>query len=114
MPLHRTNIAFEHANIGSERRNISHADTRAAVEPRDIAVLRGLRHVVHCGGDLDGFNLSYAVTPGSFEDIVRWVVPELQRRGVYPTDYESGTLRQKLHGRGDRLPAEHRGAGYRV
>jgi FMN-dependent oxidoreductase (nitrilotriacetate monooxygenase family) len=64
--------------------------------------------------DVDGFNLAYAITPGSFEDVVTWVVPELQKRGVYPTEYADGTLRQKLHGRGDRLPEEHRGAGYRV
>jgi FMN-dependent oxidoreductase (nitrilotriacetate monooxygenase family) len=64
--------------------------------------------------DVDGFNLAYAITPGTFEDVVTWVVPELQKRGVYPTEYTEGTLRQKLHGRGDRLPDEHRGANYRV
>lgn len=64
--------------------------------------------------DLDGFNLAYAITPGTFEDVVRWVIPELQRRGVYPTEYEPGTLRQKLHGRGDRLPDEHHGAEYKL
>ncbi len=64
--------------------------------------------------DVDGFNLAYAITPGTFEDVVNFVVPELQRRGSYPTEYAEGTLRQKLHGRGDRLPDEHRGANYRV
>ncbi|GAA3877151.1 LLM class flavin-dependent oxidoreductase [Leifsonia kafniensis] len=64
--------------------------------------------------DVDGFNLAYAITPGTFEDVVEFVIPELQRRGAYPTEYIEGTLRQKLHGRGDRLPAEHRGASYRV
>ena len=64
--------------------------------------------------DVDGFNLAYAITPGTFEDVVNFVVPELQKRGSYPTEYEEGTLRQKLHGRGDRLPDEHRGANYRV
>jgi len=64
--------------------------------------------------DVDGFNLAYAITPGTFEDVVNWVVPELQRRGSYPTEYETGTLRHKLHGRGDRLPDEHRGANYRI
>jgi FMN-dependent oxidoreductase (nitrilotriacetate monooxygenase family) len=64
--------------------------------------------------DVDGFNLAYAITPGTFEDVVEFVVPELQRRGAYPTEYVDGTLRQKLHGRGDRLPPEHRGASYRV
>ncbi|MFO7690688.1 MAG: 5,10-methylene tetrahydromethanopterin reductase, partial [Cryobacterium sp.] len=64
--------------------------------------------------DVDGFNIAYAITPGTFEDVVTWVVPELQKRGVYPTEYAEGTLRHKLHGRGDRLPEEHRGANYRV
>ncbi|MEJ2866902.1 LLM class flavin-dependent oxidoreductase [Actinomycetospora sp. OC33-EN08] len=63
--------------------------------------------------DVDGFNLPYAVTPGTFSDVVEHLVPELQRRGVYPTSYEPGTLRRKLFGRGDRLPDEHRGASYR-
>lgn len=62
--------------------------------------------------DVDGFNLSYAVTPGTFEDIVNLVVPELQRRGLYATEYEQGTLRQKLHGKGDRVAPTHRAARY--
>ncbi|AWB90270.1 5,10-methylene tetrahydromethanopterin reductase [Salinibacterium hongtaonis] len=64
--------------------------------------------------DVDGFNLAYAVTPGTFEDIVEHVIPVLQARGVYPTEYAKGTLRNKLHGRGDRLPAEHKGASFKV
>ncbi|WP_336659507.1 LLM class flavin-dependent oxidoreductase [Leucobacter sp. USHLN153] len=63
---------------------------------------------------IDGFNLAYAVTPGTFEDVVEHVVPELQRRGVYPTEYAPGTLRNKLFGAGDRLPDDHHGAQYRV
>ena len=31
--------------------------------------------------DIDGFNLAYAVSPETFEDVVDLVVPELQRRG---------------------------------
>ncbi|HAQ59934.1 MAG TPA: 5,10-methylene tetrahydromethanopterin reductase [Microbacterium sp.] len=64
--------------------------------------------------DVDGFNLAYAITPGTFEDIVRYVIPELRARGAYPTAYAEGTLRQKLHGKGDRLAAEHKGASYRT
>jgi FMN-dependent oxidoreductase (nitrilotriacetate monooxygenase family) len=64
--------------------------------------------------DVDGFNLAYAITPGTFEDIVEFVVPELQARGVYPSEYVEGTLRHKLHGKGDRLPEDHRGARYRI
>lgn len=63
--------------------------------------------------DVDGFNLAYAITPGTFEDIVEHVIPILRERGVYPTEYQPGTLRQKLHGQGDRLPNDHKGAGYR-
>jgi FMN-dependent oxidoreductase (nitrilotriacetate monooxygenase family) len=63
--------------------------------------------------DVDGFNLPYAITPGTFADVVDHLVPELQRRGVYPTEYAPGTLRQKLLGQGDRLPGEHRGASHR-
>ncbi len=64
--------------------------------------------------DVDGFNLAYAITPGSFEDIVRHVIPVLTERGVYPTEYVPGTLRNALFGAGDRLPSEHRGARYRL
>lgn len=64
--------------------------------------------------DVDGFNLAYAITPGSFEDVVTHVVPVLQERGAYPTAYADGTLRHKLFGQGDRLPDEHRGTRYRL
>jgi len=64
--------------------------------------------------DVDGFNLAYAITPGSFEDVVRHVIPVLTARGVYPAEYTPGTLRNALFGAGDRLPAEHRGARYRL
>ena len=39
--------------------------------------------------DVDGFNLAYAITPGMFEDVVGYLVPELERRGVYPQAYRS-------------------------
>ena len=63
--------------------------------------------------DVDGFNLAYAVTPETFEDVANLLVPELQRRGVYQTSYAAGTLREKLFAAGARLPATHPGAGYR-
>ena len=63
--------------------------------------------------DVDGFNLAYAVTHETFEDIVNFLVPELQRRGVYPTAYREGTLREKLFGAGPYLPENHPAARYR-
>jgi FMN-dependent oxidoreductase (nitrilotriacetate monooxygenase family) len=63
--------------------------------------------------DVDGFNLAYAITPGTFEDIVGYLVPELQRRGAYPTSYRPGTLREKLFGDGPYLKAPHPAARFR-
>ncbi|MDQ0561164.1 FMN-dependent oxidoreductase (nitrilotriacetate monooxygenase family) [Rhizobium mesoamericanum] len=62
---------------------------------------------------VDGFNIAYAVTPGSFEDVVEHVVPQLQKRGAYPTAYRAGTLREKLFGNGPYLPATHPANAYR-
>ncbi|MBV9945594.1 MAG: LLM class flavin-dependent oxidoreductase [Myxococcales bacterium] len=62
---------------------------------------------------VDGFNLAYAVTPGSFEDFVDGVVPVLQQRGLTQREYEGGTLREKIYGRGQRrLLARHPAARY--
>lgn len=60
--------------------------------------------------DIDGFNLAYAVTPGTFVDLVDLVVPELQRRGAVRTEYEGTTLRENLYGAGQqRLREDHPG-----
>lgn len=63
--------------------------------------------------DTDGFNLAYAVAHETFEDIVEYLVPELQKRGVYQTEYKSGTLRNKLFGDGDLLATNHPANQYR-
>jgi FMN-dependent oxidoreductase (nitrilotriacetate monooxygenase family) len=64
--------------------------------------------------DLDGFNLRQFLTPGTAEDFIEYVVPELQRRGLYRTRYEESTFRERLFGAGNaRLFDEHRGARYR-
>lgn len=64
--------------------------------------------------DLDGFNLQQFLTPGTAEDFIALVVPELQKRGLYRTAYEQGTLRERLFGQGNaRLPERHHGARYR-
>ncbi|MDC6271170.1 LLM class flavin-dependent oxidoreductase [Acetobacter pasteurianus] len=49
---------------------------------------------------IDGFNFTYAVTPGTFEDIVDLLVPELQRRGLVWKDYpkEGLSFRENLYG----------------
>lgn len=34
-------------------------------------------------GGVDGFNLTHIVNPGSFEDMIQFLLPELQRRGLF-------------------------------
>ena len=47
-------------------------------------------------GAADGFNLMPPSLPGSLEDFIELVIPELQRRGRFRTRYESATLRGNL------------------
>ena len=65
--------------------------------------------------DIDGFNLAYAITPGTFEDFIEYIVPELQARGRYWNDYdESTTVRERLYGVGHkRVRDDHPAARYR-
>ncbi|AXY57626.1 LLM class flavin-dependent oxidoreductase [Acinetobacter chinensis] len=62
---------------------------------------------------VDGFNLAYILAHQTFEDVVDYIVPELQNRGVYQKEYQPGTLREKLFGQGDLLNNQHRGASFR-
>jgi FMN-dependent oxidoreductase (nitrilotriacetate monooxygenase family) len=48
------------------------------------------------GGACDGFVIAATHSPGAYEDVVRLVVPELQRRGVFRTRYTGSTLREHL------------------
>jgi FMN-dependent oxidoreductase (nitrilotriacetate monooxygenase family) len=64
---------------------------------------------------IDGVNVTYFTTPGSFEDFIDGVIPVLQERGLAQREYEPGTLREKLtDGRaGPRLKETHPGATVR-
>ena len=64
------------------------------------------------GMGVDGFNLTYSVTPGTFVDFIDAVVPVLQARGLVQREYTPGPLRQKIFG-DPKLPERHVGAGYR-
>ena len=44
----------------------------------------------------DGFNIMFPFLPSGMDDFVDKVVPELQRRGLYRTEYEGKTLRENL------------------
>lgn len=65
-------------------------------------------------GEIDGFNLTRTVVPECWHDFIRFVVPALQARDRYKTAYAEGTLRRRLFGGGDRLPARHAGVSSHV
>ena len=47
-------------------------------------------------GACDGFNIMPPYLPGALDDFVDLVVPELQRRGLFHTEYSGGSLRESL------------------
>ncbi|KAJ5505295.1 Nitrilotriacetate monooxygenase component A/pristinamycin IIA synthase subunit A [Penicillium expansum] len=67
--------------------------------------------------DVDGFNLAYAIKPGSFKDIIDLLIPELRKRGLFWDDYAvpKGTYRENLYGQpGQSGPrADHPASKYR-
>jgi len=47
-------------------------------------------------GAADGFNIMFPSAPDGINDFVDLVVPELQRRGLFRTEYEGRTFRENL------------------
>ena len=62
---------------------------------------------------VDGVNLIYSTTPGTFVDFIDYVAPVLQGRGLMQNEYSPGTFRQKLFGAGPYLPDRHVARSYR-
>ena len=48
-------------------------------------------------GVADGFNLMPPTLPYSLEDFVKFIIPELQRRGLYREYYSGNTFREYLN-----------------
>jgi FMN-dependent oxidoreductase (nitrilotriacetate monooxygenase family) len=44
----------------------------------------------------DGFTVNFPYLPGGLDDFCLKVVPELQRRGIFRTEYQGATLRENL------------------
>ncbi|PVH70357.1 bacterial luciferase-like protein, partial [Cadophora sp. DSE1049] len=67
--------------------------------------------------DVDGFNIAYAITPGSFGDVIELLLPELKKRGLFWYGYEvpGGTYRENLYATEGQsgLPVNHPAHGYR-
>jgi alkanesulfonate monooxygenase SsuD/methylene tetrahydromethanopterin reductase-like flavin-dependent oxidoreductase (luciferase family) len=62
--------------------------------------------------DLDGFNVARIVAHETFENVIDMVIPILQDRGRYKTEYAPGTFREKLFGT-DRIPETHLAGTFR-
>ena len=48
------------------------------------------------GHACDGFVIAATHVPGTYEDFARFVIPELQRRGLFRTEFAGRTLRENL------------------
>ena len=58
-------------------------------------------------GAADGFNICPPALPIGLQEFAASVIPELQRRGLFRTEYEGATLRANL---GLRTPANRHAA----
>ncbi|CAG8973716.1 hypothetical protein HYALB_00006988, partial [Hymenoscyphus albidus] len=76
------------------------AHPRAIGSPQTVADI--LQNWIDVAG-VDGFNLAYAVSPGTFEDMIQWLWPELRRRDVFWEEYEKvgGSMRENFSGDGE-------------
>lgn len=69
--------------------------------------------------DIDGFNVAYVATPGTFEEVVDLLIPELRKRGLYAAAQASDegeplTAREKVYGKGQKgLRDDHAGSKYK-
>ncbi len=68
-------------------------------------VVDHLEELQHHG--INGLLVLCITRPGSLQDFATYIAPELKRRGMMQEEYGPGTLRQKLFGGGDQLPADH-------
>ncbi|GAB2600825.1 putative oxygenase [Paractinoplanes abujensis] len=86
----------------AEERNLSIRDLVVEVTPRHNGFVGTPGQIADEwaryleAGAVDGFNLLPQLLPGTIEDVVDRLVPELQERGIYRTAYEGETLRENL------------------
>jgi FMN-dependent oxidoreductase (nitrilotriacetate monooxygenase family) len=102
----RRRVLQELANGGAHPRAIGSPQTAADT----------LQKFINEAG-IDGFNLSYAISPGNFEDMIKYLWPELRKRGVFWDDYEKEGISMRESylgdGKGPRLRDEHPSVSYR-
>jgi FMN-dependent oxidoreductase (nitrilotriacetate monooxygenase family) len=75
------------------RRGLLHDGNTVVGDAKDVADdMERWFHEPAC----DGFVIGPTHQPGAFEDFVKFVVPELQKRGIYRKEYTGSTLRDHL------------------
>lgn len=77
----------------AKRATVSRASFSMAGTPEQVA---DMMEDWFRAGAADGFSLSPNYLPGGLEDFVDQVVPILQKRGLFRTDYQGATLRENL------------------
>ncbi|TLD19540.1 putative xenobiotic compound monooxygenase [Venturia nashicola] len=63
--------------------------------------------------DVDGFNIAYAIKPGSFVDVIELLLPELRKRGLFHNEYavDGGTYRENIYAtKGQKVPRKDHAA----
>jgi FMN-dependent oxidoreductase (nitrilotriacetate monooxygenase family) len=106
-------LSGEVVGISSFRKNIADIATKENLTIRQTyeRVLPSMGHTVFKGtatqvadqiedwftsGACDGFNLGGPVAPIGLQSIVDLLIPELQRRGLFRTEYTGSTLRENM------------------
>ncbi|KAH3671469.1 hypothetical protein WICMUC_004601 [Wickerhamomyces mucosus] len=66
---------------------------------------------------IDGFNFAPVTIPGSYDDLIEYVLPQLKKRGYFSGNYKvpNGTFRENLYGNKGQsfLPEDHPDFKYR-
>jgi hypothetical protein len=106
---------FEEANLGKKAR-VADLANWLSYNGRIVGTLETIADQLELWQDagIDGVNVMYQATPGSFQTFIEHVMPVLRRRGLSQRGYSPGTLRQRLFpGRPARLIERHPAARYR-
>lgn len=101
---HKGNASFENWVDLARRENLTIRELAyRAAGARGKAVVRGSPAEIadhmeawFTNGGADGFNIMPPYLPGALNDFTDFVIPELQRRGLFQTEYTGSTLREHL------------------
>jgi FMN-dependent oxidoreductase (nitrilotriacetate monooxygenase family) len=85
----------EHLSLAQLGRRIAGGRGHYSLIGTPVQIADELQHWFE-NGAADGFNVLVPHLPGGLEDFAQWVVPELQRRGLFRTEYAGSTLRENL------------------